>query len=150
MPFALEQLTQALTVLAKLDPVSQGTGTTQPMTDIDIKLVRRLLIVLQIGSVGGAGTVDAKLRASKTSGGTYTDITGGAITQVTTSNKVVTLEVRDDQLESIVGAGYRYAQLSLTIGGNSVLVGGVALGGEAEYKPAKANDIAAVIQRLVV
>jgi hypothetical protein len=39
--------------------------------------------------------------------------------------------------------------VNLTIGGNAVLVGGVALGGEAEYKPAKSQDIAAVTQRLV-
>lgn len=145
-----EQLTQGLTVLAKLDPVSQAAGTTTPMTDIDMSLVRRLMIILQIGSVGASGTVDAKLRASKTAGGAYTDITGAAITQVTVSNKVVTIEIRDDELPGIVGAGYRYVQLSLTIGANAVLVAGVALGGEAEHKPAKANDIAAVTQRLVV
>jgi hypothetical protein len=146
----MERLSEALTVLAKLDPVSQGAGTTTPMTDIDISKVRRLLVVLQVGAVGGAGTVDAKLRASKTSGGTYTDITGGAITQVTAANKVVTLEIRDDQVPGIVGAGYQFVQLSLTIGTNAVLVGGVALGGEAEFKPASKNDIAAVTQRLVL
>ena len=146
MPFALEQLTQGLTVLAKLDPVSQGTGTTQPMTDIDMSKIQRLMIILQIGSVGGAGTVDASLKESKTAGGTYQAFTNNiAITQVTASNKVVTIEVRADQLD----ATYRYVQLNLTIGGNAVLVGGVALGGEAEYKPAKSQDIAAVTQRLV-
>jgi hypothetical protein len=149
MPFALEQLTQALTILGKLDPVSQSAATVT-ITDLDIKLVRRLMFLIQVGSVGGAGTVDAKLRASKTSGGTYTDVTSSSITQVTTSNKVVTIEVRDDQLENIVGAGYRYVQLSLTVGTNAVLISAIALGAEAEYKPAKANDIAAVAQRLIV
>ena len=37
-----------------------------------------------------------------------------------------------------------------TFGANAVLVGGVCLGGEAVEKPAKANDIASVTQRLVV
>jgi hypothetical protein len=37
----------------------------------------------------------------------------------------------------------------LTIGTNAVLVAAVVLGGEAAAKPAKANDIAAVIQRVV-
>ena len=141
-----EQMTQANAIVAKLDPVSQGTGTTTPMTDIDGSKYRRLLFILQIGSVGAAGTVDAKLRESKTAGGAYQDVAGAAITQVTTSNKIVTIEIRPEQLDP----GYQYVQLSLTIGANAVLVGGVCLGGEAVEKPARANDIAAVTQRLVV
>jgi len=141
-----EQMTQANAIVAKLDPVSQGTGTTTPMTDIDGSKYRRLLFILQIGSVGAAGTVDAKLRESKTAGGAYQDASGAAITQVTASNKIVTIEIRPEQLD----AGYQFVQLSLTIGANAVLVGGVCLGGEAVEKPAKANDIASVTQRLVV
>jgi hypothetical protein len=141
-----EQMTQGLSVLGKIDPVSQGAGTTTPITDVDGSKFRRLMFVLQIGAVGAAGTVDAKLRESKTSGGAYQDITGAAITQVTVSNKVVTIEVRPEQLD----AGYQFVQLSLTIGTNAVLVGGVCLGGEAVEKPGKAQDIAAVGQRLVV
>ena len=141
-----EQMTQANAILARLDPVSQGTGTTTPMTDIDISKYRRLMFILQIGAVGAAGTVDAKLRESKTSGGAYQDFTTSiAITQVTAANKVVTIEVRNDQMD----ATYQFVQLSLTIGGNAVLVGGVCLGGEAVQKPGKANDIAAVTQRVV-
>src|SRR5438132_168501 len=125
-----EQLSQQLAVVAKLDPVSQGVGTTTPMTDIDMSKYRRLMIVLQVGAIG-TGTVDPKLRESKTSGGTYQDVTGGGITQVTASNKVVTIEIRAGMLD----AGYQFVQLSLTIGTAAVLVGGVALGGEAVHKP---------------
>ena len=154
MPFAMEQLTQGLTVLAKLDPQSMNAGTDTSMTNIDLSKVRRLLLLLQTGSLGAAGTVDAKLRASKTSGGTYTDITGAAITQLTVGgsggSKVCTIEVRDDQLETVVGAGYKFVQVSITVGGNAVLIGAVVLGAEAEYKPAKSQDIAAVAQRVVV
>ena len=149
MPFALEQLTQGLTVLAKLDPQSMAAGTDTSMTNIDLSKVRRLMLIGLVGSVGGAGTVDCKLRASKTSGGAYSDITGAAITQITAGSKVFTIEVRDDQLQSIVGAGYQFVQVSLTIGTNAVLVAAVVLGGEAAAKPAKANDIAAVAQRIV-
>lgn len=77
-------------------------------------------------------------------------MSNGSITQVTASNKVVTLEIRDDQLQSIVGNGYQFIQLSVTVGTNAVLIGAVALGSEAEFKPAKSQDIAAVTQRLVI
>ena len=150
MPFALEQLTQGLTVLAKLDPQSMAAGTDTSMTNIDMSKVRRLMLVGLVGSVGAAGTVDCKLRAAKTSGGAYTDIAGGAITQITAGSKVFTIEVRDDELTSIVGQGYQFVQVSLTIGVNAVFVSAVVLGGQAAQKPAKASDIAAVIQRLVV
>ena len=147
MPFALEQLSQGLTVLKQLPSQSLGTGTDTTLTGIDMSKVRRLLVVLNIGAVGaGPGTVDAKFRCATTSGGTYQDVSGGAITQVSASNKVVTMELRDDQLP----AGYQFVQVSITIGTNAVLIGGVALGGEAESKPAKSQDSAAVAQRLVV
>jgi hypothetical protein len=146
MPFALEQLTQALTVLGKMDPASTNAGTTQPITDIDMSKVRRVMFIINIGSVGGAGTVDVSIKESKTAGGSYQALTNAvAITQVTTSNKIVTVELRDDQLD----AGYRYVQVNLTIGANAVVLGMTCLGGEAEAKPAKAQDIAAVAQRLV-
>ena len=40
------------------------------------------LIVLNVGVITGAGTVDVKVQECATSGGTYTDITGAAFTQV--------------------------------------------------------------------
>ena len=46
--------------------------------------------------------MDFKLQEAKTSGGTYQDIAGTAITQVTVSNKIVTVEVRSDQLAASV------------------------------------------------
>jgi hypothetical protein len=108
--------------------------------------VQRIMWIIDVGSVGGAGTVDFKVQESKTSGGTYQDVSNTAITQVTASNKIVTVELRADQLD----AGYRYVRHNLVIGTNAVLVAVLALGGEAEYKPAKANDIGAVSQRLVL
>ena len=49
-----------------------------------------------------------------------------------------------------VPAGARYARLSVTVGTNAVLIAALAIGGEAALKPASANDVAAVAQRVVV
>jgi hypothetical protein len=74
-------------------------------------------------------------------------VTGGAAPAVTAGSKVLTLELRDDE----VGDAQRFVKLVLTEGNSANCVcGAVVLGGEAAYKPAKANDIAAVTQRLVV
>jgi hypothetical protein len=141
-----EQLSQALCLAGtEIDPVSQGAGTVLT-GGVDLSKFKRVLFVLQVGSVGGAGTVDAKLQQSSALASGYADIAGSNITQVTASNKIVTLEIRSDQLTG----SNRYVRLSVTVGTNAVLISAVALGGEAVEKPASANDIAAVAQRLVM
>jgi hypothetical protein len=141
-----EQLTQGLSVVGATPPQNMAVGTDTTITNIDMSKFRRLLVIVQTGTLGGSGTVDAKLRESKTSGGTYQDISGAGITQITANNKVATIEVRADELD----AGYQFVQLSLTVGTATSQVGAIALGGEAVEKPGKASDIAAVTQRLVV
>ena len=142
-----ETLTQALAVVGKKDPASLSGATDTSITDVDISKYKRLLFIIFIGT--NATSVDAKLRESKTSGGTYQDISGAAITQVTAAGKIVTIEIRQDELDP----GYQYVQLSITTVGASIL-GAVCLGGEGAHKPVggsgPGNDIGAVTQRLVV
>ena len=141
-----EQLSQALSLAGtEIDPVSQAVGTVTS-GGVDLSKFKRVLFLLQVGAVGGAGTVDAKLQQSATLASGYADIASSNITQVTTANQIVTLEIRSDQLS----AGKRYARLSVTVGGNAVLIAALALGGEAVEKPASANDVTAVTQRLVL
>ena len=141
-----EQLSQALSIAAaEIDPVSQAAGTVTGGA-VDQSKFHRSLFVLMVGSVGGGGTVDAKLQQSATGSGGWTDVTGSNITQVTAGNKIVTLEIRPEQLT----AGQRYVRLSVTVAVNAVLIAALALGGEAVQKPASVNDVAAVIQRLVM
>src|SRR5436309_4576141 len=116
-----ETLTQRLGILGKLDPVSQGAGTTQPITDVDIKNYRRLIFFLDVGAFGASGTVDFKLQESKTAGGAYQDIANKAITQLVASggnNRMVTVEVRQDELD----AGYEFVRYNLVVGTTASLV----------------------------
>ena len=57
-----------------------------------------------------------------------------------------TLEIRADQLDP----GYQFIQVSCTIAGAAVQIALVVLGGDAPFKPARAQDIAAVTQRVVL
>ncbi len=143
-----EQLSQALSVAGtELDPVSQVAATVTT-GGVDMSKFHRVSFVLMVGSIGAAGTVDAKLQTSPVSnfGSGVADVAGSNITQITASNKIVTLEMRADQ----VPAGSRYARLSVTVGTNAVLIAALPIGGEAVEKPGNANDIAAVAQRVVV
>jgi len=142
-----EQLSQALSIAAtELDPVSQGIATVTT-GGVDMSKFERVMFLIMVGAVGGAGTVDAKLQECTSAGGAgAADIAGGAITQITTSNKIATLEIKASQLS----AGKSFVRLSLTVGGNAVLIAVVPLAGEARQKPGSAQDIAAVTQRKVV
>ena len=140
-----EQLSQALSIAAtELDPVSQGAATVTS-GGVDMSKFERVMFVVMVGAVT-TGTVDAKLQESATSGGTYTDISGASITQITTSNKIATLEIKATQLS----AGKQFVRLSLTVGTAATLIAVLPLAGEARQKPASAQDIAAVTQRKVV
>ena len=141
-----EQLSQALSIAgAEIDPVSQAAATVTSGA-VDMAKFHRALFVLMVGSVGDAGTVDAKLQQSANGSSSWTDVAGSSITQVAASNKIVTLELRYDQLTP----GQHYVRLSVTVGTNAVLITALPLGGEAIQKPGSANDVAAVAQRLVM
>lgn len=92
-------------------------------------------ITLEVGAVSGTTpTLDVKVQECDTSGGTYTDITGAAFTQVTASNNSQILRV--DGLG--VGSRKRYIRALGTIAGTtpSFAFGVEALLGNGYTKPA--------------
>src|SRR5262249_8976932 len=143
-----EQLSQALSIAGtEIDPVAQAAGTVTT-GGVDMSKFHRAIFVVMVGSVGAAGTVDAKLQTSPVSNfaSGVADVAGSNITQVTAGNKVVTLEVRADP----VPARARYARPSAPVGVNAFFLAALAIGGEAAMKPGNANDVTAVAQRVVV
>lgn len=145
-----EQLTQALSLAAApLHPGSVAPGTADT-GGIDLQRFRRALFVLDIGAFGASATVDMKLQES-TDNAVFTDLagTGVAITQMLQAggnNKLATLEVRAGQLS----AGKRYIRARVTVGTAATTLCCIPLGGEADFKPGSALDIAAAVQRVVV
>jgi hypothetical protein len=149
MPFALEQLSQGLSIAATINPQQLAINTSvNSGNGIDASKFRRIMAVILVGA--GAGNITAKLRAATTSGGAMTDVAGSTITAITTTNKQATIEIRDDELQQLVGAGYQWVRLDI-IENNvaATFVAGVLLGGEGDWKPAAKQDPATVVQRLV-
>src|SRR5437660_1161797 len=98
-----EQLSQALSLGAPINPVSQGVGSANT-GGIDMTHFRRAIFTVEVGAIGAAGTVDAKLQeAADSAFTTPTDVAGNgnvttaSITQITTSNKQATIEIRAGQ-----------------------------------------------------
>ena len=141
-----QNLSEVCAVLGKLDPQSFAAGTTT-VGPIQTNISRRLVAIIKVGTIGTS--VDAKWTAATTSGGTYTDVTGAAITQITASSKIALLELKSESVESLMGSGYQYVKLSLT-GVGTNLVDVVVLGAPARYQPNSTNNIAAVASTTVV
>ncbi len=145
-----EQLSQALSIPSNPTHAAAQTASFNSGS-VDLQKFRRAMFQIDIGAVSGTSpTFDAKLQES-TDNVTFTDLAGTnvAITQITTANHTVTMEVRAGQLTK------RYVRVAVTIGGTtpSFTCAVIPIGGEAIEKPGGAggsNDAAQVDQRKVV
>jgi hypothetical protein len=147
MPFALEQLSQGLSIAAAINPQTLNNSNATSGTGIDMSKFRRAMAVILVGSVTNGGSLTAKLQSASTSGGTFTDIANSTITAITTGTQQATIEIRDDEMPS----GNRWLRVVLTEGGSqNVVCAAVILGGEGDWKPASKQDPTSVAQRLVV
>jgi hypothetical protein len=142
-----ETLVQRLSVVDKLDPVSQ-TNATVNMAAVDTLYFGRLMYVINVGAIGAAGTVDFKLQSCATSGGTYVDIAGKAITQIIAASKIAKIGVMAEDLGTLATPA-RFVRGVLTVGVNAVLICVTAYGAVGRWKPEnKFNEIAAVFSTI--
>ena len=75
-------LTDRISTVVALMPTSTGAGTSTT-SGVDLNGFTACVLECQLGAMGSSSTVDIKAQSSATLGGTYTDITGGAIVQLT-------------------------------------------------------------------
>jgi hypothetical protein len=142
------KISERLSLLAVISPVSQGVGAATSGW-VDMRDMHRLLAVIQTGVLGTAATVDAKLQQATSSGGAGAkDISGKAITQLvkaSNDNNQATIDLLADELD--VANSFRYVQLSITVGAAASLIAGQVLG-QADQLPASAFNPAAVVQQV--
>jgi hypothetical protein len=131
-------------IVGVVDPDAYAaSGSYDKLTDaIDMSLWGRVAFIVAAGTIDATGTVDFKITECATSGGTYTDLSAKAITQLTATDddKQQVVEVSTDEL----GAGMRYLKGALktaTAGSDAVVV---AVGVDARNEPASDNDLASV------
>jgi hypothetical protein len=133
-------------VVATVDP--QTVANTEKLSDaVDMQKWGEILAIFLTGDMASE-TIDFKLMECATSGGTYTDITGKAITQRAAHAS------NNDNLQFIVnlkaeelGAGKRYVKARAITGGAT---GGpasvVVLGLRPKFNPASDDDLASVAE----
>lgn len=135
-----ETLTQALAIPAiALPPANRANNATvYTVGPVTAKQFRRFMGIVNVGVLTGASNVSAYLQGCNTSNGTYANISSSnAVAFSNTSNTVMTVECRSDQLN----AGNQFVQLAILVAANSAFVGGELLGADPAYSPANAYDL---------
>jgi len=136
-------------VLAVISPVSQGAATVNTGW-ISFATFQGIVAVLKTGVLGSSATVDMKFQQATDGSGTGAkDVTGRALTQIvkaTGDNKVATLEVHPSDLDTV--NNFTHVRVALTVGTAASLVDVTVLGIAPVYLPARASNVAAVVQQI--
>lgn len=140
-----ERITEALAYAARLAPASQSAGTVN-LGPVQLAQAKKALFILNLGAFGSSATVDAKVQTSATSGGTYADVAGGAITQQTATGLVL-IEVRAETLQNL--DHNPWVRVSITIATAAVVMSGEVLLAPTDYSPSSLLNTT-VLQTLVV
>lgn len=137
MPFALETMTQALSLQTPIQPQQLTTTTTVTSGSVDMSKFRRAFFTFNQGAFGGTSPTCSAAATIQESpdNSTWTTNPNQTTVTITAASTGLSQEIRDVELS----AGKRYVRLSVacTIGGTSptIPVAGIALGCEAVEKP---------------
>ena len=138
---------ELLSILATIDPVSQGAGSVTSGW-VNVANFHSFLAVVQTGVMGASATLDAKIQQAQDNTGTgVKDVTGKAITQIvkaTGDNKQAFINLRPEDVDNINGFGF--VRVSLTVGVAASIVSGQLIGLNPRYATADAYNQAAVVQ----
>ena len=73
----------ACTRVVQVYPPDSLAASTETSSEIDVTGYHEALLIVSVGDLGSSATLDCKIQAASTTGGSLSDITGAAITQQT-------------------------------------------------------------------
>jgi hypothetical protein len=129
-------------VVATTDPANIN-GSTVTSDAVDMSKYHEALFIILLGAVDAA--ITAKLQEASTSGGSYSDISGKAITALGGSddNKQVVINLKSSELTP----SKSFVKLSITsASGTTNIVGSVALGMRPRFGPGSDDDLSSVAE----
>ena len=130
-------------VIGVVDPDANGAAEYLTAA-IDMSMWSRIVAVVQTGILGTSATVDFKLTDSDATGGSYTDISGKAITQLVKASNdddQAIINLRFDELNTDA----RFVKAAVTVGTATSDCSAIVMG-LPRYYPASDNDIASVVE----
>ncbi len=125
---------ELIAVAGTINPSSQAAGTLTSgwVAAADYE---HFLAVLMVGALGASATVAAKIEQATSAGGAGAkDVTGLAITIITTGNNQQAL-INVDQNDLDINGGFAFIRLSVTVATAATLTSAVLLGCAPNYAP---------------
>lgn len=132
-------------IVATIDPIDANNADSST-DEIDMSKWSELMAIVQLGVINASATFDFKLQYRTTSGGSGTDITGKAITQLTGAGsdgaKQAIISLREEELMTLA-QGARYVVGVMANSAHSQLAAVLILG-RAKRLPATDDDLSSV------
>lgn len=145
------RLSEQLAIVARITPAVKTAGAEVLSDAVDMQNHKRIMAIANLGvyAAGNNGSVTIKLKAATTSGGSYADVTGKALTTANftgsaNDDAVGVVELTQEELATIMGSTYRYVKLSITPANQNMALGAIVLGDYSRYSPASEYDLTAV------
>lgn len=113
------------------------TGATATSAAIDCIGAGEVLLIVNLGNVA-ANMTALKIQECETSGGSYTDVTGGAWTSPTAASGDNTIRIATINRRN--GGRQRYLKIVATGGAGATLISATAVLGELEKTPTSATE----------
>jgi len=138
---------QRASIIGAIPP--QSAAAVQVSGWLDVTTFHNLMAVVQLGTIGAAATVDAKIQqATSNAGAGAKDVAGKAIVQFTKANtddnKQALINLKHEDLD--IANGFKFVQLSITPAVAATLIAGTVYGFDPRYGQATDNDAATVTQ----
>ena len=147
-----ENLSQSLAVAADGIHAASQSASEKLTGAVDLLKFKRAYFLIDTGTMGSSATLDFTVKASATSGGSYTAVSGSAITQLvkaTDDNKYAIVEVSSEKILA-AGSTYRYIKGSLTPGTAACTSAVIVLGSLVNYEPASQYNATTVAQTVAL
>lgn len=133
-------------IVGTVDPDNNAAG--EALSDaIDMSLFEQIMVIVLAGELGTGATLAVKLTQATTSGGTYSDITGKAITTLADSpadndnDKQAIINLRGDEMTP----DNRWVKVSHTVA-NATSDSAVVVLGKGKSLPSSDNDLSTVAE----
>lgn len=133
----------ARVAIAGVIPAQQAPVGVVTSNFVDMAKFYAVLASLNVGVIGAAGTVDAKIeQATDANGAGAKAVTGLAIVQIAKAggdNRQAGINVRQEDLDK--NGGFRFVRMSVTVGGAATFLSASLTGFDARYGAASANQL---------
>ena len=129
--------------IAGVIPAQQAAPGVVNSGFVDMRNFYAVLASLNVGVIGAAGTVDAKIeQATDADGAGVKPVPGLAIVQLAKAggdNRQAGINVRQEDLDK--NGGFRFVRVSVTVGGAATFLSATLTGFDARYGAGNANQL---------